>query len=52
MISGGRYLLCCVPLFVILAKVKGDFARRFAILLFASLFFCYSYFFLAGHAIM
>ena len=52
MISGGRYMLCCVPLFVTLAKVKSDPARRFLLLVFAVLFFVYSYFFLAGYAIM
>ncbi len=52
MISGGRYLLCCVPLFVILAKAKSDRARRFLLLIFSLLFFAYSYFYLAGFAIM
>ncbi len=52
MISGGRYLLGCVPLFVILAKVKSDMACRFLLLVFTLLFFAYSYFFLAGYAIM
>ena len=52
MISGGRYMLCCAPLFVILAKIKSEGARRLILMIFAMLFFAYSYFYLAGYAIM
>ena len=52
MISGGRYMLCCAPLFVILAKVKSDGARRLLLMGFAFLFVTYSYFYLLGYAIM
>lgn len=52
MISGGRYMLCCFPLFMILSRVKSDTARGVLICLEALLFFAYSLFFLMGYAIM
>ena len=52
MISGGRYLLGCVPLFVILPKIKSGMARRLVLMGFGVLFFAYSYFYLVGYAIM
>ncbi len=52
MISGGRYMLCCVPLFIILGKLKDGLARRFLLLATGLLFFLYSELFLRGYAIM
>ena len=52
MISGGRYMLGCVPLFLILSQVRRP---AFRYILFAAegmLFFFYSLLFLLGYAIM
>ena len=52
MISGGRYMLCCVPVYLILGKVKNETARR--LLLFASALLCFAYslFYYKAYAIM
>ena len=52
MISGGRYMLCCVPLLMILSRIQRERARQSLLLLFTLLFFAYSLFYLAGFAIM
>ena len=52
MISGGRYMLGCVPLFLVLAKCRHGLTRRLMIFLSTLLFFAYSYFFLIGYPIM
>ena len=52
MISGGRYLLCCVPLWIILAKLPRGMGRRMLFFLLGLLFFSYSMFYLYGYAIM
>lgn len=52
MISGGRYGLGCVPIFIILSKIKDGSVRRFLFLLMGMLFFVYSLFYLQGFAIM
>ena len=52
MISGGRYMLGCVPLFIILSKMRDGMARRLLILGMGMLFFVYSLFFLQSYAIM
>ena len=52
MISGGRYMLSCVPLFVLLGKMKPGTGKRFLFLIFSFLFFAYSLFYLHGFAIM
>ncbi len=52
MISGGRYMLCCVPVYIILAKLKDGLARRFLLLGAAMLFVLYSLLYLRGYAIM
>ena len=52
MISGGRYMLGCVPLFIILSKTRDGMGRRLLILGMGMLFFVYSLFFLQGYAIM
>lgn len=50
MISGGRYMLCCFPCFMVLSQMKKG--RKIALAISAVLFAVYSYFFLAGYAIM
>ena len=52
MISGGRYMLCCVPLFLILSGTKEGLGRRLLLLSFAALHLAYTLFFLKGYAIM
>lgn len=52
MISGGRYMLGCVPIFIVLAKVKSEFVRRMIFFAGSILFFAYSLFYLMGYAIM
>lgn len=52
MISGGRYMLCCVPVYIILAKLKDGLPRRFLLAGAAMLFFLYSRLYLLGYAIM
>ena len=52
MISGGRYMLCCMPVYIILAKLKDGLPRRFLLAGAAMLFFLYSRLFLLGYAIM
>jgi len=52
MISGGRYMLGCFPVMMILAKGKDDWKRRLLLMGAGMLFFAYSLFYLMGHAIM
>lgn len=52
MISGGRYGLGCVPIFIILSKLRDGTARRFLFFIAGMLFFVYSLFYLQGFAIM
>lgn len=52
MISGGRYLLCCFPVMMILAKIKDGLFRRLLFMGAGMLFFAYSLFYLMGYAIM
>ena len=52
MISGGRYMLCCVPIYIILAKLKDGLPRRLLLAGAALLFFLYSRMYLLGYAIM
>ena len=52
MISGGRYMLCCVPVYIILSKLKDGLPRRFLLLAAGLLFFLYSLLYLRGYAIM
>lgn len=52
MISGGRYMLCCVPVFIILSKFKDGPGRKCLIMTMALLFFAYSLFYLKAYAIM
>lgn len=52
MISGGRYVFCCVPLYLILCKIKKGLPRCFLLFLEALLFVAYSRFYLYGFAIM
>lgn len=52
MISGGRYMMACVPLYFILAGVRSDTARKMLLLLSALLHAVYSLLFYLGFAIM
>ena len=52
MISGGRYMLGCVPLFIILGKLRDGLPRRLILVSSALMFFAYSLFFFEAHAIM
>lgn len=52
MISGGRYLMCCVPIYLILCRIKPGLARGLMFLGCGLMFFAYSLFYLAGYAIM
>ncbi len=52
MISGGRYMLCCVPVYLILCKVRSAGARRAILFVSALLCFAYSLFFYKSFAIM
>ena len=52
MISGGRYMLGCTPLFIIAAEIKSKRTRAFVTAACAFLFAFYSFLFLRGYAIM
>ena len=52
MISGGRYMLGCIPVFIILAKMKNGILRLILLLLCSLLFFIYSLLYMMGYAIM
>ena len=52
MISGGRYMMSCVPLFILLAGMEEGLGKRALFAAEGMLFFAYSLFFLMGHAIM
>ncbi|MBQ9264810.1 MAG: glycosyltransferase family 39 protein [Clostridia bacterium] len=52
MISGGRYMLGCVPLFIILAGIKNEMVRKVLLLAMCLFHFAYSLFFYIGYSIM
>lgn len=52
MISGGRYMLCCFPCFIVLAQVKKDSVRIGLTAISTVVFVVYSLLFLMGYAIM
>lgn len=52
MISGGRYMLCCFPCYIVLARMKNEKVKMAALLGSAGFFFLYSLMFLQGYAIM
>ncbi|MBR1585307.1 MAG: hypothetical protein IJ662_07205 [Clostridia bacterium] len=52
MISGGRYMLGCVPLIMVLSNVKKPMVKNILLLTTALLHFAYSLFFYMGHSIM
>ena len=52
MISGGRYMLCCVPVYMVLSRLKSGWARSLLLLGAGLCFFAYSQFYLLGYAIM
>ncbi len=52
MISGGRYMMACVPLYAILAGSRSDTAKKLLIFCAALLHVVYSLLFYAGYAIM
>ena len=52
MISGGRYMLGCVPIFLVLGKLKMGWGRNLVFLISGILCFIYTTLYLIGHAIM
>lgn len=52
MISGGRYLLCCFPIFLILSRQREGLLQRLLFLAMGLFFFAYSLFYMMGYAIM
>lgn len=52
MISGGRYMLCCFPLYLIMGTLKNEKVKLIALAGSAVFFFLYSHMFLLGYAIM
>jgi len=52
MISGGRYMLCCVPTYIVLSRLKEGPVRKLLIAAAGFLFFAYSLFYLRSYAIM
>ncbi len=52
MISGGRYMLCCFPLFMIVSLMKSERAKTAFLIISSCFFFLYSLMFLQGYAIM
>ena len=52
MISGGRYLLCCFPVMIILSRIKEGIMKRLIFMFAGMLFFTYSLLYLMGFAIM
>ena len=52
MISGGRYMLCCVPFFSSLSLIRGRAGRLALLTVSALLFTVYNMAFLIGYAIM
>ena len=52
MISGGRYMLCCVPLYVILSALRRRTAQCGLLFFLALLHFIYSLLFFLGYSIM
>ena len=52
MISGGRYMLCCFPLYLILGQISSGKGRWAVLAASGGFFFLYSFLFLAGYAIM
>ena len=52
MISGGRYMLCCVPLYIVLTGMKSETGKKLVLIAAGALFFSYSLFYLRAFAIM
>lgn len=52
MISGGRYMLCCFPLYLILGQISSGKGRWAVLAANGAFFFLYSFLFLTGYAIM
>lgn len=52
MISGGRYMLGCVPLYAILAGARGDTKKKLLLLFLALTNFIYSLLYYMGYSIM
>ena len=52
MISGGRYMLCCVPTYIVLSRLKEGPVRKLLMAAAGFLFFAYSLFYLRSYAIM
>ena len=52
MISGGRYMLCCIPMMIVGADIKEGIFKKILFFAMGGLFFAYSIFYLMGYAIM
>ena len=52
MISGGRYMLCCFPVYLIVSQIRNDRVKWGILIVTAAFFFLYSLMFLHGYAIM
>ncbi len=52
MISGGRYMLCCVPTYIVLSRLKEGPIKKLLMAAAGFLFFAYSLFYLRSYAIM
>lgn len=52
LISGARYMLSCIPLFIVYAAIESKLARKFILILSAALCMLYTILFLQGQAIM
>lgn len=52
MISGPRYVLSCVPLYIIFATIKNQYLKNILLVMLGILTMFYTLCFLAGHAIM
>lgn len=52
LISGARYMLSCIPLFIVYAAIESKLARKFILILSTALCMLYTILFLQGQAIM
>lgn len=52
LISGARYMLSCIPLFIVYAAIESKLARKFILIFSAALCMLYTILFLQGQAIM
>lgn len=52
LISGARYMLSCIPLFIVYSAIESKLARKFILILSTALCMLYTILFLQGQAIM